>query len=60
MPLMVGFLSASSALTNSDAAAKLLTQGESPRLESLDANEFAAYTMVASLLLNLDETVTKE
>jgi hypothetical protein len=41
-------------------AAKLLNQGETPRDTSLDAAEHAAYTMVASLLFNLDETITKE
>jgi hypothetical protein len=46
--------------TNRDAALKLLAQGESPRSESLDVPELAAYTAVASLILNLDETVTKE
>jgi hypothetical protein len=42
-----------------DAAAKLLTVGESPRDESLDQAELAAWTIVASTLLNLDEAVTK-
>ena len=42
-----------------DAAAKLLSIGESPRDESLDQAELAAWTMVASTLLNLDEAVTK-
>ncbi len=46
--------------TSPEAAAKLLSQGESPRNAKLDAGELAAYAMVASLLLNLDETVTKE
>ncbi len=41
------------------AAAKLLTAGESPRDESLDVGELAAWTMVMHLLLNLSETVTK-
>ncbi|MEX2261513.1 MAG: DUF1553 domain-containing protein [Bryobacteraceae bacterium] len=43
-----------------DAARKFLSQGESPRDEKLDASEHAAYAMVASLILNLDETITKE
>jgi hypothetical protein len=43
-----------------EAAVKLLSEGESPRPEDLDAGELAAYTAVASLILNLDETVTKE
>jgi hypothetical protein len=37
----------------------LLTQGESKRDTSLDPRELAAYASVGSLLLNLDETVTK-
>jgi hypothetical protein len=37
-----------------------LSEGEHPRDETLDAAELAAYTAVASLILNLDETVTKE
>ncbi|NQV26133.1 MAG: DUF1553 domain-containing protein [Rhodopirellula sp.] len=42
-----------------DSAAKLLSAGESPRNEQLDANELAAWTMVTHLLLNLSESVTK-
>jgi hypothetical protein len=42
-----------------DAAEKLLSVGESPRDASLDHAELAAWTMVASTLLNLDEAVTK-
>ncbi|MFT4842633.1 MAG: hypothetical protein ACJA0V_001899 [Planctomycetota bacterium] len=42
-----------------EAADKLLAIGESPRDETLDAAEHAAWTMVASVLLNLSETVTK-
>jgi hypothetical protein len=42
-----------------EAAAKLLAVGESSRDQSLDAGELAAWTMVANVLLNLDETVTK-
>lgn len=41
------------------AAAKLLNVGEAPRLDSLDAAELAAWTMVASVILNLDETLNK-
>jgi cytochrome c553 len=41
-------------------AKKLLATGERPREESLDAAEHAAATMTASLLLNLDETSSKE
>jgi hypothetical protein len=46
--------------TDGDAALKLLGEGEHPRDETLDAKELAAYTAVASLILNLDEAVTKE
>jgi hypothetical protein len=42
------------------AALKLLKIGESKRDDALDPNEHAAWTMMANLLLNLDETVTKE
>src|SRR5437660_563011 len=46
--------------TNPEAALKLVSAGESPRNEKLNVSESAAYTTVASLILNLDETVTKE
>ena len=46
--------------SDSEAAAKLLAYGAAKRNESLDANELAAWTLVANLVLNLDETVTKE
>jgi hypothetical protein len=42
------------------AAVKLLTEGESSVNEKLDVSELAAYTAVASLILNFDETITKE
>jgi hypothetical protein len=41
-------------------AKEYVSQGESARHPKLDATELAAYTAVASLLLNLDETITKE
>jgi hypothetical protein len=41
------------------AAKELLTVGEAPRDEKLDPSELASYAMVASVILNLDETVTK-
>ena len=41
------------------AAEQLLAQGESQRDAALPAVEHAAWTQVASLLLNLSETVTK-
>ena len=42
------------------AAVRLLIEGESPIDERLDVSELAAYTTVASLILNFDETITKE
>lgn len=42
-----------------EAAAALLEVGESPYDQSLSPVELAAWTMVANLILNLDETVTK-
>ncbi len=41
-------------------AEALLSAGESPRDPSLVVPELAAYTVVASLILNLDQTVTKD
>jgi hypothetical protein len=41
------------------AALKLLTVGESPRNEKLDPAELAAWTSVTSVILNLDEMITK-
>ncbi len=41
------------------AALKLLSVGESPRREDLDPAELAAWTIVASGILNLDETLTR-
>ncbi len=46
--------------TNRKAALGLVTQGESKRNEELDLVELASYTTVASLILNLDETITKQ
>ena len=43
-----------------DAAEALLAEGDSPWNESLDARELAAYTGLASLVLNLDEVLTKQ
>jgi hypothetical protein len=42
------------------AAARLVSVGEFTRNDKLVAGELAAYTTVASLILNLDETVTRE
>lgn len=41
------------------AAEKLLAVGESPRDEKLPPAELASYAMAASVILNLDEAVTK-
>lgn len=41
------------------AAEKLLKVGESPRDAKLDAAELAAWTTVASVIFNLDETITR-
>jgi hypothetical protein len=46
--------------TNPAEAEKFLKQGESPVDPSMDRVELAAYATVASLILNLDETVTRE
>lgn len=46
--------------TEPAAAAKLLAVGEAPRSSRLDAGELAAYAGLASLVLNLDEVMTKE
>jgi hypothetical protein len=45
---------------DSKAALKLLSYGESPRDETLNPAEFASYAALANLILNLDETITKE
>lgn len=45
---------------NAEAAKKLLAIGATPRDESIDPAEHASYTLVGNLLLNLDETMTKE
>jgi hypothetical protein len=42
------------------AAKRLLKQGDSPVDPSLDRAELAAMSSVASVILNLDEAVTKE
>jgi hypothetical protein len=43
-----------------DAATKVLGVGESPRDAKLDARELAAYTGVCSVILNMDQTITRE
>jgi hypothetical protein len=46
--------------TDREAAIRFLTVGEYPRDKALDPSELAAYATVASLILNLDEVVTKQ
>ena len=43
-----------------NAAIKLLSVGESLRNEKLNPAELAAYAQVCDLILNLDETLTRE
>ena len=47
-------------LKDPEAAVQLLSEGESARDKTLDSTELASYASIASLILNLDETVTKE
>jgi hypothetical protein len=42
------------------AAQKFLTEGESPIRSGIDKPELAAYTAVASLMLNMDAATNKE
>lgn len=46
-------------LDDAEVATKLITYGESSRDESIAPAELAAWTLVANLLLNLDEVVNK-
>lgn len=43
-----------------DDAEQLLSVGQSPRDQSIDAAEHAAYAVICSILLNLDETLSKQ
>ena len=43
-----------------ERAAALLAMGESPSDPDLEAVEHAAWTVIASMLLNLDETLNRE
>jgi hypothetical protein len=43
-----------------EAAAQLIANGESPSDTKLNTADLAAYATLASLLLNLDEVVTKQ
>ncbi len=42
-----------------ESAKKVLAVGESPVSENLDPAQLAAWTLVANVILNLDETMTK-
>jgi len=46
-------------VSDQDAAGKVISVGDSPAPEDVSAQELAAYTMVANVLLNLDEFLTK-
>jgi hypothetical protein len=46
--------------TNLEEAQKVISVGESPRNSKLIVAEHAAYTVMAGLLLNLDEALTRE
>ena len=45
---------------DAEAATKLLSFGESKRDESLAPAEHAAWTILASMVLNMDETLTRQ
>ncbi|HEX4415582.1 MAG TPA: DUF1553 domain-containing protein [Lacipirellulaceae bacterium] len=42
------------------SAEQFISQGESPRNKSLDTCDLAAHTAVASILLNMDEAISKD
>jgi hypothetical protein len=42
------------------SAEKLLSAGESPRDQSIGTTELAAFTTAASVILNLDEVITRQ
>ena len=46
--------------SDTEAASQLVAVGESKPDPKLDVASLAAWTMVANLILNLDETITKE
>ena len=45
---------------NPEDAKVFVSIGESPSHSEFDPVEYAAYTAVASVILNLDQTITKE
>ena len=44
---------------DAEAARRLVRHGDSPVDEKVDPAELAAYMATASVILNLDETITK-
>ena len=62
LAILLGQLGKQRALfaADKDRAAKLLKVGDSPRDEKLDLVEHAALTAVCTLILNLDEALTKQ
>jgi hypothetical protein len=44
---------------NAEEASRVITNGESKPSPAVPVVEFAAWTMVANLLMNLDETITR-
>mgnify|MGYP006979212501 CR=1 FL=1 len=46
-------------LSNPEAAKELVGYGETPSVQDTDPAEMAAHTLIANLLLNLDESVNK-
>lgn len=44
---------------NPESASKLISTGESPLIQGIDATEHAAWTSVARVILNLHETITR-
>ncbi len=45
---------------DAEAARRFVHQGESPVNEQLNVAELAAYSAVAGVILNMDETITKD
>jgi hypothetical protein len=45
---------------HADQAAQFIAHGKAPRAQDIAASELAAWTAIASLILNTDEAITKE
>jgi len=60
--ILIGSLQRVRSLYDADpeAATRLLKVGASPRNEKLDAREHAAYAALCTMILNLDETLTRQ